>query len=210
MEEAGADQRRGQTSPHCGPGFDAVLATPCLEVSTRQPQFWQILPFTHREPARLAAPACPTKLSEGECRTGRPLWVVLCIAERPLFVPQTLGMASSLQAQGVETWCRNHFPASQTLSLEQNQGSAGSTASSINLTPWVLISGLILARWVSLDRSLQFYLALHLCAVVQPNWPFPQSTLGGNVDGQLKIVCCCYFCCAWHRAAFLVDVILNA
>lgn len=39
---------------------------------------------------------------------------------------------------------------------------------------------------------------------------FPAETLGGNVEGQLKIGFCCYFCCAWHRAAFLMDVILNA
>lgn len=169
-----------------GQGLYAVLATQCLEASTRQPQLLQILHFPHREPACLAAPACPTRLSEGECRTGRPLWVVLSIPESPLFVPQTLGVASSLQAQGIETWCRNNFCASQTLSPGQNWGSTESTASSVNLTPWVLISGLILPCQVSLDRSLPFCLALHLCAVVQPNWPFLQSTLGGNVDGQLK------------------------
>lgn len=83
-----------------GHGLYAVLATQCLEASTRQPQLLQILHFPHREPACLAAPACPTRLSEGECRTGRPLWVVLSIPESPLFVPQTLGLAKQSSGTG--------------------------------------------------------------------------------------------------------------
>lgn len=103
MEEAGADWRRGQTCPHCAPGFGAVLATPCLEASTGQPQLWQILPSTHRESACLAAPVYPVPgFQSGAQDRDRPPRVELSVPESLLFVPQALRVASRLQVQGVE------------------------------------------------------------------------------------------------------------
>lgn len=170
MEEAEADWRRGQTCPCCGPAFDAVLATLCLEASAMQPQIWQILPSTLTEPACLAAPAYPAPgFRRGAQRRETPPWVELSIPEIPfhtLFVPQTLGMASSLQVQGVERQCRNHFPASQPPLAWAASWLCRARWLTCYLAPWVLISSLILSRWVSLDTSLPFCLALPLCRVV--------------------------------------------
>lgn len=101
-----------------------------------QPQIWQILPSTLTEPACLAAPAYPAPgFQRGAQGRERPPWVELSVPESPLFVPQTLGMASSLQVQGVKRWCRNHFPASQPPLPGQRHGSAERAGSPVTYHP---------------------------------------------------------------------------
>lgn len=167
MEEAGADWRRGQMSSlqagfWCHPGYSVrggqhKTASALTDLTLCPP--WTSLPCRSFVPcARLSE----RSTGQGETTMGRAFhnWKSPGLCHRPL-------RAISFQAQGVERWCRNHFPALDPLAWVSSW-LCREHWPTWYLTPWVLTSGLILAHWVSSDSYLLFCITLPL-RVVQPN-----------------------------------------
>lgn len=211
VEEAGADWRMVQTCGCSGPGLMPSWllhawrpAQGCLSFGRSYP------PPAGSQPA-LQLQHIPLQAFRGRQRPGRGHHGQSFPYLKAMLGPQVLGMFGSLESQGSGEYQDDAeiiflFPSPSRLGAAWYCREHRLTW---YFTRSVLISDLILACCVSSDRSLPLCLTHPLCRVVEPFWLFSQSALRGNVQGQLRNACCCYFCWSWRRVAILIDTIRN-